>query len=432
MYLDGEKVCGNQGMRDQVLALKWIQDNIGAFGGDKDKVTLFGESAGAMSVMNHVLSPMSKGLFSAGILQSGSSLGPFCCLNKHPAHYAHKLCEKFGVNPNEPIEKVLAELQDLPAIDLQESHNMFEEFVRAPLPFKPIVDGGLVPDPFLPEEPMELLKKGQFNKVPLIMGTNQDEGMLIKAFYDRQENSYEEGWKDFDVIGALAFFAKEKDEVTKEEEKLVNQYIKKHFKGTTFSSSQAGKDALVEMYGDFLFGAPADLTARLMSRQMELPIYYYLYTTPGTFTLYDIVSGPLWLFGLKIVFLQFGINLNCMNSKVCHADELFQMFKANAFPLETSHSAAEKKTRSNLINMWTSFATCHNPTPGTQTWKKFSEENPKYLEISSSCRMNYTSEYKKRMQEILDIWQEIPPLYRILTSPTWKNKKYNRYTPKEE
>jgi len=426
LYLDGDKVAGNQGMRDQVLALRWIQDNISEFGGDKNKVTVFGESAGAMSVMNLVLSPMAKGLFSAGICQSGSSLSPFCCLNKHPQYYGHKLLEKLGLDPSAPIDTLLQQLQDTPAIDLQVCSSMFEEFVRAPLAFKPIVDGGLVPDPFLPEEPIQLIKKGLYNKVPLIIGSNKDEGMLIKAFYERQEDSYNIGWKNFGVIGALAFFAKEADEVSPKEESLVKEYIKNHFVNTTFSATQEGSDALVEMYGDLLFVAPGDLTCKLMSQQMEQPIYNYLYTQPGTFTLYDIVAYPLWRFGLKLALLAVGLN-PWKNSKVCHADELFQMFKTNAFPFDTAQTNQEKKVRASLIDMWTSFAASHNPTPKTGLWKRFNHECPQYLEISSSCRMQYPAAYKSRMEEISGIWEEVPPLYRIMSSPTWKKYPYNRF-----
>ena len=66
-------LSGNQGMWDQNLALQWVQENIHNFGGDKARVTIFGESAGAMSVLNHVLSPKSRGLFSAAIAQSGTA-----------------------------------------------------------------------------------------------------------------------------------------------------------------------------------------------------------------------------------------------------------------------------------------------------------------------------------------------------------------------
>ncbi|OXA64791.1 Venom carboxylesterase-6 [Folsomia candida] len=68
---------GNQGLKDQVLGLKWIQENIENFGGNKDRVTIFGESAGAISVALHVASPMAKGLFHSAIAQSGTAVQTF-------------------------------------------------------------------------------------------------------------------------------------------------------------------------------------------------------------------------------------------------------------------------------------------------------------------------------------------------------------------
>lgn len=75
------EVPGNAGLKDQNMALKWIQNNIHKFGGDKNNVTLSGESAGGASVNYHMLSPSSKGLFHKGILQSGTVFNPWSHLN---------------------------------------------------------------------------------------------------------------------------------------------------------------------------------------------------------------------------------------------------------------------------------------------------------------------------------------------------------------
>ena len=75
LSLGDEVISGNMGLKDQSLALQWVQDNIEAFGGDPQKVTIFGESAGGGSVMAHVLSPWSSGLFAKAIIQSPSQGG---------------------------------------------------------------------------------------------------------------------------------------------------------------------------------------------------------------------------------------------------------------------------------------------------------------------------------------------------------------------
>ena len=69
-------VNGNMGLLDQVVAMQWVKDNIASFGGDPDNITLFGESAGAISIAFHLVSPLTHGLFNRAICQSGTSLHP--------------------------------------------------------------------------------------------------------------------------------------------------------------------------------------------------------------------------------------------------------------------------------------------------------------------------------------------------------------------
>ena len=89
--MGNEEVPGNAGMRDQALALSWIRDHIVNFGGDPNSVTIFGESAGGVSVALHLISPLSHGLFNRAIIQSGSALntgwGPIT--QKHALQYAN-------------------------------------------------------------------------------------------------------------------------------------------------------------------------------------------------------------------------------------------------------------------------------------------------------------------------------------------------------
>ena len=74
LCLNTEDVPGNAGMKDQVQALRWVSKNIASFGGDSNNITIFGESAGGVSVSYHLMSPMTKGLFRRAICQSGVSL----------------------------------------------------------------------------------------------------------------------------------------------------------------------------------------------------------------------------------------------------------------------------------------------------------------------------------------------------------------------
>lgn len=94
-----EIVPGNNGLKDQNLAIKWTKDNVKVFGGDPERITLCGQSAGGSSVHFHVLSTLSRGLFSAAISQSGTALSAFAYTNKKEASYlTKKLANIFNCN----------------------------------------------------------------------------------------------------------------------------------------------------------------------------------------------------------------------------------------------------------------------------------------------------------------------------------------------
>ena len=246
-----------------------------------------------------------------------------------------------------------------------------EEFIRAPFPFKAIVDGGLVDDPFLPKEPLDMLKEGDFAKVPLMMGTNKDEGLLIQAFYERDPKKRDEAWNNWSKIGPLAFFHREADEDREEESKLCMEYRDKHF-GEKFSVSSS-HESFTQMYGDLMFTAPADMAAKLIAGHDNAgPVYHYLYNHQGPFSLYDIMTLKPWKLVVEIFSLKlFGLSLFQTKSGVCHADELFLMFKPSAFPVNLLRDWRHRKVSQNLIQMWTDFATHHDPTPINKHWTKY-------------------------------------------------------------
>jgi len=416
LYLDREKVVGNQGLRDQICALQWVQENIGSFGGDKERVTIFGESAGGMSVMDLLLSPAAKGLFSAAIAMSGSPLTPFVGLDKHPKFYGRKFVEKMGGNPDDSIDDILSLLQSKDAAEIQEQTNLFEEFIRAPMPFKPIVDKDLVDDPVLPDEPIDLIKSGKFNKVPLIIGTNRNEGLLIKAFYERNPGGYDQAFDNWAKIGPLAFFHREADEYTKEQSEICTEYVKKYFGDTRFGSTGKGSEMLVQMYGDLMFTAPTDVVSKMLDDQ--IPVFQYIYNHQGAVSLYDVMLSKPWQLAVKIAGIKM-LGMFKSTSGVCHADELFMMFKGKMIP-DVAVTEQDRRVRKTLVNMWVNFATDHNPTPDG-SWKKFNAENPEYLEIGSDKdEMKYTDDHRERMKHWEEIYKKVPCTMRNPDSKTWK------------
>lgn len=173
--LKEKDTSANNTIRDQIVALQWVQQNIAQFGGDADNVTIFGESAGAMSVGTLLASPMAKGLFHKAILQSGAC--DHAISKEEATKVARDFCHNANINPDTEADK-LWQLSPKEIIKIQ-MKTLDTEVVRGKhtiaipqraMPFMPVVDGEVLPD-----YPLELIKQGAAKEIPLMIGSTREE-----------------------------------------------------------------------------------------------------------------------------------------------------------------------------------------------------------------------------------------------------------------
>lgn len=166
---DSGRGSGNWGIADQVAALAWVRDHIESFGGDPGNVTVFGESAGGMSVAALLAVPTARGLFGRAIIESGP---PYTHTADQAATRAEELARLLGV----PLTREA--LQQTPAEELLRATDELGRSLRIgdslPLPFLPVVDGGL-----LERMPEDEIADGVASDIPLIIGTTRDEAAFF-------------------------------------------------------------------------------------------------------------------------------------------------------------------------------------------------------------------------------------------------------------
>lgn len=251
----GMDVSGNYGTLDQIAALRWVGENIAAFGGDPDNITIFGESAGGESVAHLLTSPLSRGLFQHAILQSATNGGQMLLLKQpfltHPAaeqagqEFADKLV---GTAPDQ-----VARLRQIPAGKLY-------QFLRqqAESSFYPVIDGYV-----LEKSPFEAFLNGEQARLPLMIGSNADEGTLLYPEIHSPLVEYTNQPFTPDELYCIIH-----EEFGEDAQALFDAY----------PGLRTGEyTARVALLGDSLIGSPARFYA-LQAAKTGQPVYLYFFT----------------------------------------------------------------------------------------------------------------------------------------------------------
>jgi para-nitrobenzyl esterase len=246
---------GNAGIRDQIAALEWVRESIAGFGGDPDNVTIFGESAGGMSVGTLLGAPAARGLFRRAIPQSGAAH------NVHSRESATEVARHFLEELGIPPADAAAKLREIPAdklLDTQQQTMLKLGTSVGLLPFQPLVDGDS-----LPEAPLAAVRSGSASGVDLLIGTTRDEWKLF-GFLDR-------GLASLDEAGLLARLA---PQVGGEQ---AAKRVVEAYREPRSGQAASPKELFFAIETDRVFRLPAIRLAEAQQRRHE-GVYMYLFT----------------------------------------------------------------------------------------------------------------------------------------------------------
>ncbi|CAH1647167.1 unnamed protein product [Spodoptera littoralis] len=372
---------GNCGLKDIVMALKWVQRNISVFGGDPDNVTIFGSSSGGAMVHLMMLSPMATGLFHRAIIQSASALNNWS-LTKNPSLAVIELANELNIQKSTKVE-IIEELRTLPALDIMQAfHTMALRTQKAAnhdiidAIFKPCIEVEFEGQPaFLTKSPLLILKSGNFNKVPLIIGSNNIEAALLEFIKEDFYSDYEKFNENTSLIVPRSI-ARE-DKVTKS----IGQQLLKFYLGGEEHLTAETRTQYLQLISDYYFLYYVNRTVRMHSQSApESPVYYYIVNYAGEW------SVPT--------------DINFLNS-AGHCAELPFIFRIK-MPEICKGSRDSVITRSRVIKLWTNFAKTGNPTPDEDdpllqiTWDPIENKDKlNYLSIGSELTKGRNPFYER-------------------------------------
>ncbi|CAB3225665.1 unnamed protein product [Arctia plantaginis] len=378
-------VPGNNGFKDQVVALKWVQKNIAAFGGDPNLVTIAGYSAGSFSVMLHMVSPMSKGLFHRAISMSGSPISQIV-IPRHQRHLAVRQAKLLSC-PTESSKAMIDCLKTKTSKELGDSLDRMFEFGYDPvLLWMPIQEEDFGQERFLANQPRDSFCNGDLQPVPFIVSQTQDE-FFWKAFnLLNNETLYKQMHDSWHRIAPISFYLS--GNTDSQADRLKQEYLG----GKDISNKTASE--LGKLYSDSIIGFGVHRLANLMARHSAQPVYYYEFGYIGSNSHYvdPTTKKP---------------------TGAAHHDDLLYLFNVSvSFPSIPVSDSPDSLMVDKMTAMFYNFMRYGDPKPMPDTpelsslhWPAFTPKQTNYVRIDKEF-----SVHQNLFEDRFKVWEELYPI----------------------
>jgi len=370
MYMGHPDAPGNAGLFDQLLALKWVHENIHHFGGNPNRVTLFGESAGAASVTMHLLSPLSQDYFTRAITQSASATCDWAVLPRETAKMRamtmaeFTACKSAGQQAEDSdidVGLVIECFRRLPPEKIIDKEWVSLGIMQ--FPHVPIVDGA-----FLEENPNDALIRKNFKKTNLLTGSNLNEGNWfivyeLPDYFSRDNPSLVARDQFADSITKLfkyyPTFPREINSFGRE------AIMYRYTPWNDHNNMLDNRNNLDKVVGDFHFTCPVNRFAQGYAEGGQT-VYMYYFTHRSTQN-----PWPKWM-------------------GVLHGDEVSFVF-GDPLNVTKGYTEDEKRLAKKMMRYWANFARTGDPNrhpegPITSDWPVYTPNGKEYLTLDTGDR----------------------------------------------